>query len=108
MPSALHGELVELRRPQDGKYTPNTPQTPVVHDPETVREIDHTMEVSADTWFKVSHWAKETDNLAPWQRSLAFSLGKLASQSKAPSPKQAAHGLKIIEEAQRLGFKSEG
>jgi hypothetical protein len=44
----------------------------------------------------------------PWQRSLAFSLGKLASQNKAPTPKQAAQGLKIIVEAERLGFKNEG
>jgi hypothetical protein len=108
IPSALQAELVDSRRVQDGRYTPSTPQNPSVHDPETTREIDHTMKVAAETWFKVSHWAKETDNLAPWQRSLAFSLGKLASQGKSPSAKQAAHGLKIMEEAQRLGFKSEG
>ena len=86
---------------------PSTPQNPVIHDAETIREIDHTMEISADTWFKISNWAKETDNLAPWQRSLAFSLGRLASQQKAPSPKQAAQGVKILAESQRLGFKNE-
>jgi hypothetical protein len=107
LPQALQGELVELRRPQDGRYAPSTPQNPVIHDAETIREIGHTMEISADTWFKISNWAKETDNLAPWQRSLAFSLGRLASQQKAPSPKQAAQGVKIIAEAQRLGFKNE-
>jgi hypothetical protein len=108
MPSALQKELVELRRPQDGRYTPNTPLTPAIHDADTVKEINHTMEVSAETWFKISNWAKETDNLAPWQRSLAFSLGKLASRQKPPSPKQAAQGVKIFDEAQRLGFKNEG
>jgi AIPR protein len=108
LPPALQGELVQLRRAQDSRYAQNTPQNPVTHDAETLRQIGHTMEISADTWFKVSNWAKETDNLAPWQRGLAFSLGRLASQKKAPSPKQAAQGLKIIAEAQRLGFKNEG
>ena len=107
IPAALQKELVALRRPQDGRYTPSTSRNPVVHDAETAREIDHTMEISADTWFKISNWAKETDNLAPWQRSLAFSLGRLASQQRTPSAKQAAQGIKIIEEAQRLGFKNE-
>lgn len=91
---------MELRRPQDGRYAPGTPQNRVIHDAETIREIDHTMEISADTWFKISNWAKETDNFAAWQRGLAFSLGRLASQQKTPSPKQAAQGLKIIAEAQ--------
>jgi hypothetical protein len=107
IPSALQKELVELRRPQDGRYTPDTPLTPAIHDAKTVKEINHTMEVSAETWFKISNWAKETDNLAPWQRSLAFSLGKLASRQKPPSPKQAAQGVKIFDEAQRLGFRNE-
>jgi hypothetical protein len=108
IPSALQKELVEMRRPQDGRYTPNTPQTPMILDPKAVQEINHTMEVSAETWFKISSWAKETDNLAPWQRSLAFSLGRLASAHKPPSPKQAAQGVKLFDEAQRLGFKNEG
>ena len=107
IPTALQNELVELRRPQDGRYTPVTPLTPAIHDAETVKEINHTMEISAETWFKISNWAKETDNLAPWQRSLAFSLGKLASRQKPPTPKQAAQGVKIFDEAQRLGFRNE-
>jgi len=41
--------------------------------------------VPADEWFAISGWAKETGNLEPWQRSLAYSLGKLAAQNKEPS-----------------------
>ncbi len=55
----------------------------------------------------LSLWAKETNNLLPWQRSLAFSLGKLVNRGKTPSSKQSEHGLKILKEAKRLGFKSE-
>ena len=107
IPAALQKELVKLRQDQDGSYTINPSQPPTLHEAEAARQITAVATVSADTWFKLSHWAKETDNLQPWQRRIAFSLGKLASQEKDPSPKQAAQGVKIIEEAQRLGFKSE-
>lgn len=61
--------------------------------------------VPADEWFAISGWAKETGNLASWQRSLAYSLGRLAAQNKEPSTKQAQQGQKILEEVRRLGFR---
>jgi hypothetical protein len=73
----------------------------------TQEEILQIMKVPANKWFKLSRWAKETDNLAPWQRSIAFSLGRRASREKAPSLKQAQQGLKILEESKRLGFRLE-
>jgi hypothetical protein len=60
--------------------------------------------VPAEIWFALSHWARETSNLQGWQRSLAFSLGRLASQSRQPSRKQAVQAQAILEEAARLGF----
>lgn len=60
--------------------------------------------VEADRWFALSAWAKETSHLEPWQRGLAFSLGRLAGRGKAPSIKQAKQGSKILEESARLGF----
>jgi hypothetical protein len=69
--------------------------------------IERVKEVDGDLWMAVSHWAKQTGNLAAWQRSIAFSLGRLAKQNKDPSIKQAVQGVKILEEVQRLGFKLE-
>lgn len=66
--------------------------------------INKVASVSADTWFKISKWSKETNNLQPWQRSLAFSLGRLVVNTKSISPKQAKHGAAILDEVQRLGF----
>lgn len=60
--------------------------------------------IPAETWFAVSHWAKETSTLQPWQRSLAFSLGRLSARGSAPSVKQARQGVRLLGEAQRLGF----
>ncbi|MDZ7961467.1 MAG: AIPR family protein [Aulosira sp. DedQUE10] len=74
-------------------------------DTEDLKLIIQISEVPADTWFQIARWAKETHNLQPWERSLAFSLGKLAAQNISPSRKQANHGSKILQEAQELGFK---
>lgn len=68
--------------------------------------IDAVATVPSETWFGLSAWAKDTNNLQPWQRSLSFSLGKLARASKQPSRKQAEHGEKILAEARRLGFRA--
>ncbi|NMG20918.1 AIPR family protein [Brasilonema bromeliae] len=74
-------------------------------DTEDLKVIVQINEVSDETWFQLAHWAKETDNLHSWQRSLAFSLGKLAAKRKSPSYKQANEGIKILHEAEQLGFK---
>lgn len=60
--------------------------------------------VPGPTWFEMSSWAKQTDNLQPWQRGLAFSLGRLLSAGKTPARKQAVQGELILKEARRLGF----
>lgn len=56
------------------------------------------------TWIELAVWAKETNNLAPWQRSLSFSIGRILSGGRSPSVKQAVQGQKIYAEAERLGF----
>lgn len=61
--------------------------------------------IAADTWFTLSGWARETDNLRPWERGLAYSLGTLAGRGRAPSIKQARHGARILAEAIELGFR---
>lgn len=61
--------------------------------------------VASAYWLGISHWARTTGNLAPWQRGLAYSLGRLAARGIIPSLKQLQQGLKILEEARRLGFR---
>jgi hypothetical protein len=61
--------------------------------------------ISAQTWFDLSAWAKDTQSLQPWQRSLSFSLGRLAGAGRAPSRKQALQGERALQEARSLGFR---
>jgi hypothetical protein len=103
--SKLERELLDTSRPPERHRAPA--DSVAVPDAKAEVEIQRVMEVPADTWFKISRWAKETDNLLPWQRGLAFSLGRLVRNKRPPSPKQAAHGLKILDESQRRGFRAD-
>jgi hypothetical protein len=76
-------------------------------DSRELKLIAEIMQVPDATWFRIAAWAKETDNLLPWQRGLSFSLGRLAKGGKEPTVKQATQGLKILKEAERLGFRAE-
>lgn len=61
--------------------------------------------VESQTWFDIAAWAKDTQSLQPWQRSISFTLGKQASIGKPPTRKQAVQGERILEEARSLGFR---
>lgn len=63
--------------------------------------------VESETWFSLAKWAKETDTLAGWQRSLSVSMGRLASAERSPSRKQAVQAERILDEASRKGFDLE-
>lgn len=97
--SELETELVEYgRRNADQNRGVEAPD---IQDMEVINRI---MQISPETWFAISSWSKETNNLKVWQRSIAFSLGRLAAQGRQPSRKQAAQGVIILEEAKRMGF----
>jgi hypothetical protein len=66
--------------------------------------IDAIRKVPAEAWFAVSAWAKSTSSLQPWQRGLAYSLGRLLASAKEPSIKQAVQGRNLLLESVRLGF----
>jgi hypothetical protein len=87
--------------PQGGPVSRHD-QTSVAALPAELREL---LDIDGDSWFALSHWAKETNNLSAWQRSLSYSLGRLAVRGSVPSLKQLQQGLKIIQEAKRLGFR---
>lgn len=73
--------------------------------PEEEVLIEEIAAVPANQWFRIAKWAKETDNLQSWQRSIAFSIGKVVNSGRKPSHKQAVQGKKILEVASSLGFK---
>lgn len=103
LPGALSEELISVDRSTEIRLNQGI-DAPSKAEIETIQEL---ATVTADSWFKLSKWAKETGNLQAWQRSLAYSLGRLATNGKKPSRKQATQGKKILDEAKRLGFSVE-
>lgn len=72
--------------------------------PDTEAARQAVAQSSADYWFGLSKWAKERGFLEGWERSLAYSLGKLAARGTSPSDKQVVQGARIITRAKELGF----
>jgi hypothetical protein len=105
VPVALEKELVTLRSSGAGATDAVTGPEALDMSPEERVIIAKVLETSAEDWLRLSNWAKETNNLKPWQRGIAFSLGRLASQGRSPSVKQARQGMILREEAERLGFR---
>ncbi len=62
--------------------------------------------IPAADWFAVARWAKETQNLQPWQRQIAFTIGQYLAKEWPVSVKQARQGRRLMDEAQRLGFQN--
>jgi hypothetical protein len=101
VPAALAAELTAEAQGGTTVAGP-TGRTTSTADPEDLARV---MAVEAETWFGLSRWARETDSLQPWQRSLAYSLGRLANRGSEPSAKQAKQGVVILDEAMALGFR---
>jgi hypothetical protein len=96
-PSAeISSRLVVLGRPS-GDGVNGTSQ---IDDP----AVAECAAVPPEDWFALANWAKQTANLQPWQRKLAFDIGTRISRGRPPSAKQAQHGVRILQEARRLGF----
>ena len=100
--SALGEELIGVSNKPGASKGNQGVSAPNEHEQQLITSVT---DVPADIWFQISKWSKETNNLQPWQRSLAFSIGRLVSTSGNVSIKQAKHGAVILEEVQRLGFK---
>ncbi len=63
--------------------------------------------IGPEIWFGLAHWAKKNAVLQPWERSLAYSMGRLASHGRQPSVKQARQARRIHSEAASLGFSAD-
>lgn len=98
----LNKELISVIRP-NGMETENKGINSTTEDEKTI--IEEVNQKPATMWFALSRWAKETNNLQTWQRSLVFSIGTILSRNKMPTYKQANQAIKAFKEAETKGFK---
>ena len=69
-----------------------------------IKIIEKVHGYSAQNWFALSKWAKETGNFQPWQRSIIFNVGTYISHGKQVTIKMARHASKAMENAIEKGF----
>jgi hypothetical protein len=72
--------------------------------PEAREEMLLVESKTPEWWFGMARWAARTDSLQKWERSLAFSLGRVLRSGRRPSPKQAHQGARILREATDAGY----
>jgi AIPR protein len=74
--------------------------------PEDFQNIGICKRVDGDTWLKVHAWGTKSGELKKWQSGIAHTLAGYAAGDwdKGPSPKQARHGVVILETAERAGI----
>lgn len=95
----LAAELLPIGKSKSaGISSPNEPEKGL---------IDDIKSVSADVWFAVASWGKETGSLPGFQCGISGTLGRYVGWSKAPSIKQAKQGLKILRIAVAKGLVTE-
>lgn len=100
VPRELERELIAVGRTQSAPVDRGI-DTPTEEERKLIEEV---AKVPPEVWFKISRWARETHNLQGWQRSIAYSIGRLLANGREPSRRQAVQAAKILEEAERLGF----
>ena len=101
--ASLEKELIDVGKPTIAQKVDRGIESPTKQEQKLIEQVGT---VSADVWFQVSKWAKETNNLEPWQRGLAYSIGKIVARSGEVSRKQANHGVTLLSAAEKLGFKA--
>ena len=100
--SELADELIVLGPSKSHATTSGDSQaTPFLQEQET---IVRAAQITAESWFAASNWAKTTGNLQSWQRSLLFSIGRSQNANRPITLKQATQGLKALEEMRALGW----
>lgn len=61
-------------------------------------------DITPQTWFAISKWAKENNQMSPLERKAAYNFGAISNRNQEMSLKQAKFGSKIIKTAKELGF----
>ncbi|WP_205514356.1 AIPR family protein [Longitalea arenae] len=91
--------------PESGKYADNGGNSSDIS-PQEIKLIEEARKIDSETWFRIAKWAKENNNFTPFDRKLSYNLGVLASRNTGLSPKQAKNALRILKEAEKLGFSA--
>jgi hypothetical protein len=102
----LEGELITIQREESSPT--GRSRAPASSSAESSEETILVESKSPEWWFGMARWAAKTDSLQKWERSLAFSLGRVLRSGRRPSFKQARQGARILREATDAGYVQVG
>jgi hypothetical protein len=63
--------------------------------------------MTAKDWFRLSKWARESDQLNGWERRFSYSQGVRESDSGEPTEKQALKANQILAKAVEGGYQKD-
>ena len=69
--------------------------------------IEKASAIEAQTWFRMSVWAKRKDILSPLDRKTLYNLGYKAQNGKTLTLKEAQNALKLYKDAYEYGYKEQ-
>ncbi|SFO86383.1 AIPR protein [Chitinophaga sp. YR627] len=98
---ALNDEI----RSEVDKYSENE-QAGLDISPQELKLIEEAGSIDSAIWYQIAKWAKEHNHLTPFDRKLSYNLGVLANRKAPLSPKQAKNALRILKDAEKLGFSA--
>jgi len=104
-------EEISLPDEISGAFSSLQTESTLVEDGEEGKDIkitsDSVLTLPPETWFGISHWAKETNSLLPWQRNLVYNIGRLVKLGKNPTEKQVRQARIILLESLSKGYKDD-
>jgi hypothetical protein len=62
--------------------------------------------IAAAEWSAVAAWARETQNLQPWERQLASTVARYINNGWTLTERQATQANRVLAAAQTLGFRT--
>lgn len=94
VPDPLPVEMQEGAAAVGRKYEKDDKLTPEDYD-----NVARCKEVDGPTWLKIHAWGESTGHLKKWQYGIAHTLSGYAAGNwqRSPSPKQAKHGVHILQ-----------
>jgi hypothetical protein len=69
----------------------------------TIAEVETNAYIASD-WKSLAHWGSKSGALLPFEKKLVYAVGRYMEKGKPISPKQMRNALKIMKEAEKLGY----
>ena len=100
-----HQEGVGNPRPQQQPSGDEAPRAVEAANPAQESDLSWAEATPAENYFDLSHWAKLSGKLKPWERSMLYSIGQRRARGMPITQKQAKQARRVFAEAAETGWE---